>query len=75
MIPIDKLVHLLVGFVICSVLGTAGHPYLGLVASTLAGVGKEVWDHFNPPHTPDPLDALATIVGGLASFLVQWVFR
>lgn len=75
MIPIDKLVHFLVGFSVSAILGMAGWPLLGLCAATVAGVGKEVWDHFNPPHTPDVLDALATIVGGLLAFVIHWGFK
>ena len=75
MIPIDKLVHFLVGFAVCAILGMAGHPILGLCAATVAGIGKEVWDHYNPPHAADAMDALATIVGGLLAFLIHWGFR
>lgn len=75
MIPLDKLVHFLVGFAAAAILGMAGHPVLGLCAAVAAGIGKEVWDHFNPPHAADALDALATIMGGLLAFLVQWWFQ
>lgn len=29
----------------------------------VAGVAKEVWDHFNPPSVADAMDLLADIVG------------
>lgn len=33
-------------------------------------VGKELWDHRNPPHTADALDAVAVVLGALPVWLV-----
>ena len=68
MIPQDKQLHLAVGVVLG--LLPIGHPVAGLLLATFAGLGKEVWDHYNPPHVPDPFDFLATVVGGLAGALL-----
>jgi hypothetical protein len=71
MIAHDKALHALVGSAIFSaayVLFTlAGLPALHIAAGAvvLAAVGKEVYDRLNRDrHTPDPLDALATLAGG-----------
>lgn len=61
-IPQDKLLHFAVG----ALLGALACPW-GLAASIglplVLGLGKEVWDHFNPPHAADPADLLATLLG------------
>lgn len=61
---IDKVYHLFAGFVIALVFGFI-NPTLGIVAAALAGVGKEIYDKYVKKSVPDPLDAFATIVGGL----------
>ena len=67
---IDKVVHFLGGFFICSFL-----PYelIPLVAVFL-GIGKETWDSNNPPHEVDALDAVFTIVGGLISMVARGLY-
>jgi len=71
MLPHDKALHALIGAAIFSaayVLFTlAGLPSLHIAAGAvvLAAVGKEVYDYLNrDKHTPDLLDALATLAGG-----------
>lgn len=74
MLPHDKSLHALVGSAIFSaayVLFTlAGLPALHIAAGAvvLAAVGKEVYDRLNrDKHTPDLMDAVATIIGGAIS--------
>jgi hypothetical protein len=70
MIQEDKILHFLAGLVIYSVFYLV-NPVLGLFASILAGVLKEVYDSYHPDqHTTDIMDATATIVGGLTAFLI-----
>lgn len=38
--------------------------FLARSAVLVAAVGKEVWDSYHPNHTPDPMDAAATVLGG-----------
>ena len=38
---------------------------MGLVAAALAGLGKEVYDAVTGSGTPELLDFVATVVGGL----------
>lgn len=45
------------------VTGAAG----GLLATVLAGVGKEIWDQHHPPHTPSLQDAVVTVAAGAAA--------
>lgn len=48
----------------------------GLGTAIVAGVGKEVWDRFHPPHVPDSQDALVTIgAGGAAALLTAIALR
>jgi hypothetical protein len=67
---IDKVVHFLGGFFICSFL-----PYelIPLVAVFL-GIGKEVWDSNNPPHEADAFDAIFTVIGGLISMIARGLY-
>lgn len=66
---IDKVYHLIAGFVIALVFGLI-NPTLGIIAASLAGVGKEVYDKYYKKSSPDPLDALATIVGGVIGLVI-----
>jgi hypothetical protein len=68
MIPRDKLAHFLAGIAVAAV----AYPF-GLVPATLAtvivAVGKELWDA-QGNGTPEPLDAVATLIGG--AVLMGW---
>lgn len=68
-LPPDKAMHIIVGFVIFAV----AHLYsanLAVILVVLAAVGKEAYDYRHKLfHTPDPLDALATIFGGVLGFI------
>lgn len=74
MLAHDKALHIVVGGAIFSaayVLFTlAGLPALHIAAGAvvLAAVGKEVYDRIHrDKHTPDLMDAVATIIGGAIS--------
>lgn len=71
MIAHDKALHIVVGSAIFSAVYVActlaGLPALHIAAGAvvLAAVGKEVYDRANrDKHTPDFLDAVATVAGG-----------
>lgn len=76
---IDKLYHLIAGFIIASVV----YMFLGTnwaIGSTLvAGIGKEVYDYISSTywgasHSVDILDAFATVLGGIVAVgLGAWV--
>lgn len=74
MIPHDKSLHALVGAVIFSASYSLFHlaalPSLEIAAAAvlLAAIGKEVYDYINRDrHTPDLMDAVATVAGGAIS--------
>lgn len=72
MLPHDKALHALVGgaifsaaYVACTLVGfPALYPAAGAVVG--AAVGKEIYDYIHrDKHTPDFMDAVATIAGGI----------
>ena len=61
---IDKIYHLVVGFIISIIFGLI-NPVLGLALAIIAGVGKEIYDKKIKKSVIDPLDVIATVVGGV----------
>ena len=61
---IDKIYHLVVGFAISLIFGFI-NPVLGLALAIIAGVGKEIYDKKIKNSVIDPLDVIATVVGGV----------
>ena len=62
---IDKIYHLVAGFVIALVFGLI-NPFLGLVAGITAGLAKDIiWDLYLKKGTFEVLDILATIIGAI----------
>lgn len=68
-IPIDKIAHTLAGAVIAAALLPLG-VIPALLAVVVAAVGKEVWDA-QGHGTPDHIDALATVIGGV--LMASWL--
>jgi hypothetical protein len=66
--PPDKLAHFIGGVVIYA----AAHfvsPITGLALVAVAAVGKEIYDWFHrDKHTPEVMDAVATMLGGAVAF-------
>ena len=68
----DKALHFIAGVLIFAV-GHFASVLVGLGLVVLAAVGKEVYDWLHrDKHTPDIMDAVYTIAGGVAG-LVCWV--
>jgi glycerol uptake facilitator-like aquaporin len=68
-IPNDKLPHFIVGTLVFAVFHFF-NPLTGIVAATVAAVGKEIYDYFHKDkHTLDPWGAIATILGGVIGFI------
>ena len=67
-IPQDKLLHFAAGSIFAMV-GMAFGPLWSLLLVTGVGLGKEVYDAAHPMHTADPLDLMATVLGGLPVWL------
>lgn len=56
----DKIVHMGFGAI------AALSPWYPILAVLVVAFGKEVYDYYHrDKHTPDGLDAIATIVGGM----------
>ena len=65
MLGVDKRLHFWCGLLVCLIIGIATTPIIGLVAAILAGIGKEAYDAVTGRGTPELLDFVATVVGGL----------
>ena len=61
---IDKIYHLVAGFIISLIFGLI-NPVLGLALAVIAGVGKEIYDKKIKKSVIDPLDVIATVLGGV----------
>lgn len=73
MIPIDKLLHLIVGLALGA--NPALEPVDALGVTVIAAVAKEVYDRKHKhKHTPDWKDAAYTVAGGLISFGIRVEF-
>jgi len=69
MISIDKIAHTLAGAVVAAALLPWG-VVPAMLAVIVAAVGKEVWDAHGHG-TPDRIDALATVIGGV--IMASWL--
>jgi len=68
MIPADKLLHILAGIAIAAAVAPFG-AVPAFCAVLFAAIGKELYDRTGRG-TPELLDAVATIAGGVA--LLAW---
>lgn len=68
-IPADKQGHFIAG-VLCYVAAHFLSPIAGLAAVAIMAIAKEIYDYMHRDnHTPEFLDAVATMAGGLAGFI------
>jgi len=67
--PLDKITHTLAGAAIAAALLPFG-VIPAVLAVVVAGVGKEVWDA-QGHGTPDRIDALVTVAGGV--LMLGWL--
>jgi len=65
----DKVYHLIAGFIIAFAI-SFWRPDSGLFAAIAAGVLKEVYDKYVKRTEADPLDTIATTVGGIVGAVV-----
>jgi len=65
----DKILHFLAGWAIGSaVVLTTSSTIAAMTLVVIVGIGKELIDNVNTElHTPDWMDAIVTIVGGLTA--------
>lgn len=69
-VPADKQMHFLCGLVIAALLTSFIGAYSILVVAIIAIV-KEIYDYVHKDiHTPDFLDWVVTVLGGLIGFVI-----
>lgn len=66
---IDKLLNFLGGIVLCLAVSLFLPPVIGLAVAITAAIAKEAYDSLGFG-TPDVMDAVATVAGGLVGFLL-----
>lgn len=69
MLPLDKITHTLAGAAIAAAMLPWG-VIPALLAVVVAAVGKELWDA-QGHGTPDRIDALVTVIGGV--LMASWL--
>ena len=71
----DKLLHLIAGIYICMFFSILISNIVGLIMVIIIGVGKElIWDNLMKKGTPEILDAVWTVVGGLSVFVFSILY-
>lgn len=69
-IPSDKVMHFASGVVLFALVNLFD-PYVALLTVAFTAIAKELYDQRNKEHhTPDPYDALATMLGGLVGLVI-----
>lgn len=66
---IDKVYHFVAGFVIALIFGLF-NPIVGLLLAGGAGVGKELYDVYIKKSFADPIDTIATVLGGVLGVVI-----
>lgn len=78
MIPTDKVLHFIVGAVICLMLMQI-IDYWAILPIIIIGALKEIYDKVSKKGTPDFYDFLYTVLGGsfvlLFMFLSDWILK
>ena len=65
LIPSDKANHFIYGLMIFTLCSIPFGWIVGIISCSIFGIGKEIYDEYNPNHTPDVMDAIYTIAGGV----------
>ena len=69
--PRDKKLHLLAGLALSILAGLLFCPRIGLAAAAAIGALKEiVWDWLLKKGTPELLDFVATVAGGVIGYIL-----
>ena len=72
----DKLKHLLAGIGISLVFGVQFSPLIGLITAAIVGALKEIiWDWLLKKGTPEFLDFVATVAGGVLGAVILHAAR
>ena len=69
-VPVDKFMHFVCGLVIAALFT----PFIGaysIVVVAIVALLKEIYDYLHKDiHTPDFMDWVATVLGGLVGFVI-----
>lgn len=68
MIEYDKALHFMVGVLIYAFTHFIDEQF-ALLLVILAGVGKEIYDHYSQKGTPEIMDIIFTVAGGLTGYI------
>jgi len=75
-IPKDKKLHLLAGLALSLLMGLLCTPTRGLLAAVIVGALKEIsWDWWLGRGTPEFLDFVATVLGGVLGAVILHAAR
>ncbi len=75
-IPKDKQKHLLAGLALSLAMGLFVYPTWGLITAAVVGALKEIiWDWLLKKGTPEFLDFVATVLGGVLGAVILHAAR
>ena len=74
--PKDKKLHLLAGLALSILAGLFVYPLIGLATAAVVGALKEIiWDWLLKKGTPEFLDFVATVAGGVLGAVILHAAR
>ena len=74
--PKDKKLHLLAGLALSILAGLFVYPLIGLATAAVVGALKEIiWDWLLKKGTPELLDFVATVAGGVLGAVILHAAR
>ena len=74
--PKDKKLHILAGIALAIIAGLLFCPLIGLATAAVVGALKEiVWDWLLKKGTPELLDFVATVLGGVLGAVILHAAR
>lgn len=68
----DKLLHYVVGTIVYALCSMLIGMYALIVVVVIA-VGKEAYDYYTKKGTPEVMDAVATVLGGVVGLVTQFI--
>ena len=72
----DKLLHFTIGLIVSLIAGALYTPVFGLLGAVLSGAWKEIiWDKVLSRGTPEILDFVATVAGGVLGAVILHAAR
>ena len=72
-IPVDKMLHLLLGAAVACILFPAISGDLAIAVVISLGAVKEIWDSWSGKGTPDVWGFVVTVLGGLLALAAEFL--